>query len=659
MLDPQRCYKPLDFGNGLVAGCINNRGRFTALNTYSSLYGYATLTGQQPFPEDKRFDPAWVRSYRAGLADSAAPSFGFTFKPGAETGQTGRCSLDTPALPRVQFEIEPGLEVDILTFAPYTGEQAASAAIQFCYITNRNFQTCELAYSWSGDVYLARAAYAQLTEGGPLPPPLAKYKSGQAATWVTIENTGLGLAVAVGVGAIGGENLAQQPGQYIPAQHWLVELANPGGPVRLNLAGQLRIEPGQQAGPVAIISFGSEQPAASAVAHSLAILPPVTLLNNTRRRWQGLDNAVKKALSAHQPAWLVRQALSYIMACCALPVSSRATCLLTDHQLLPLAWTRDTYYQVQALLALRRLTDDAELRQRIDSLTSGHLNWLFELAERPQGYWGRSYLANGQLKDPAFQLDQQCYPLLEVTDYISTTGDTTAIERYHDKIEAVLHELLKRRAGTAWLFPTSETPADDRVEMPYHLSSQIVLWRVLQRLAELVPLKNFPREKLLEMAGQVQQAIWSYMAVEHKGQRLFCYLTDLGGNFRLYHDANDWPTLLAPAWGFVAAGDPVWQATLDFAFSPENQGGYYPGKFGGSGSVHTPHPWPLGDIQELYLARLRQDEPRQAQLLQRLSEVACWDGHLTEAYDENTGQVASRHWFGWPGAMLAMTLLDN
>jgi hypothetical protein len=70
--------------------------------------------------------------------------------------------------------------------------------------------------------------------------------------------------------------------------------------------------------------------------------------------------------------------------------------------------------------------------------------------------------------------------------------------------------------------------------------------------------------------------------------------------------------------------------------------------------VHTPHPWPLGDLQEIVLARVTKDAARERRAKERLALVETWDGLLPEAYDEASGAVASRHWFAWPAALRAL-----
>ena len=39
---------------------------------------------------------------------------------------------------------------------------------------------------------------------------------------------------------------------------------------------------------------------------------------------------------------------------------------------------------------------------------------------------------------------------------------------------------------------------------------------------------------------------------------------------------------------------------------------------------------------------------------EKLRRVATWDGLYPEAYDAETGEVRSRHWFAWPAAVIAL-----
>ena len=305
----------------------------------------------------------------------------------------------------------------------------------------------------------------------------------------------------------------------------------------------------------------------------------------------------------------------------ALRTEPGATCILADHEILPLSWNRDAYF----VATLLRQAGDV-------SLVREHLRWLFRVAEHPGGMWGRAHLANGRVKDHAYQLDQQCYPLLEAVE-------SGAAAEYHDDISSVVRAVEARREGD--LYPTDETPGDDPLGLPYHFSSHVLLWHtydVLARAGIRTP-----------DAGRLRDATVQTFADAGR----FAYATDGQGSFRHYHDANDLPTAFAPAWGFCAAEDPRWVATTRFAWSEANVGGFYAGRLGGLGSVHTPHPWPLGDLQEIIVARASGDEARERSARAKLKRIEAWNGMIPEAYDESSGEVRSRHWFAWPVALRA------
>ncbi len=499
------------------------------------------------------------------------------------------------AIPQIGLELQGGGQVEVTTFAH------AGGVIQMWNIQG-------IVPRWGWQLSLQRCAYTQLTEGGPLPSIATLNRVVFSDGALVIENPALGFAAAV-VG------LPDHPA-------WKKD-AN--GPVPFDVVE------GHPGITVLAVGFGLDGESARDHARQLAQIDAQMALKKQRQElqilWQGIPQNR-----------LLRRGLIYGLNM-AIPVDN-GICLLTDHMLLPLSWNRDAYYIARALLAWKPAM--AELVQR-------HLIWLFEQADRPDGYWGRCYLANGAVKDRAFQLDQQIFPVLELLDYEDATGDHVLFSRVRHHIRPILATMWAKRAGNDWLFPTDETPADDPIALPYHFSSHVLLWYTLRRLAD-----RMPGEGLADLATQVRTATLQQFIAEQNGVRIFAYATDGQGNHHFYHDANDFPMVLAPVWGFVPAEDPVWRATLEFAFSDANRGGYYAP---GLGSVHTHAPWPLGDVQEMIAARLKGNVERASDVLARLENAACWDGALPEAYYPESGDVVSRHWFAWPGAALACELL--
>jgi len=93
-----------------------------------------------------------------------------------------------------------------------------------------------------------------------------------------------------------------------------------------------------------------------------------------------------------------QHAASYTRGCTALQVGGAERCILTDHRILPLSWTRDAYWQARLLLATwGRGGHDEDER-----IVADHLRWLFLRCERPDARWVRSHYAwNPSTRPPA------------------------------------------------------------------------------------------------------------------------------------------------------------------------------------------------------------------------------------------------------------------
>jgi hypothetical protein len=578
-------YKPLDFGGDGITGSVDRYGRIIALNCYHPQHGYVTLTAAPPFPESERYNPAAVRAYRAGLA--VLDGFGFQF----DSEIFSSAILEYGIIPVIHLTFGDGQEAEVWTMACEGG------VIQRWDMWNRE----GLAFHWGGQLSLQRCAYAQLTEGGPLPmPPIETFALLKDGV-LTIENPALGWAAAVA---------------GLPAADEWEQSAD--GPIAIRLNDQTfhhtRLA----------YSFGPTPQIAS--DNALGLLHDAhRYFDQTHHQW--------KQIHVYGDNLILQRGLSYSLMM-AVP-AGEGICLLTDHMILPLSWNRDGYYMARALLGVQPETTDVVRR---------HLIWTFEQAQRPDGAWARCYLANGQIKDAAFQLDQQLFPLLELAEYVLETNDHATLNRLLPHVRPLIDMLTRRTKPDAMLFPTDETPADDPIALPYHLSSHILFWRVLRQLSRLGIEGDWAG-----MAEQIRREIDRAFIAQHEGQQIYAYATNGAGKHHFYHDANDLPLALAPCWHFVSADDPVWRATMDFAFSDKNVGGYYDGRLG---SVHTQAAWSLGDIQELIIARATEDEEREQRAIEHLRRAAQWDGALPEAYNPATGEVVSRHWFAWPNATL-------
>ena len=535
-----------------------------------------------------RFDQSEVRAYRESLADPRRPSFGFDLLDADPTSVwLAEDSFPSAVVERREARFES------IVVAP----DGRSGAIQVVRIKAK----MEIrGPTWTSAMRLARAEYTQLTAGGALPEAHShnRISMHQRDDWpeslFLIEDRALGAAATIA-------------------------------------ATYAEIGAGTETAAVLVIALGIDPMATMTEAHELARDGQALVerhLGERRTLWTGVDLDGPAA----EP---VRRGVAYAIDCAA-SRSGETVAILADHEILPLVWTRDAYYVCRALLGV------APRDERLRSVVDGFIRWTFETAKRVDAWWPRASLATGGVKDPAFQLDQQLWPLVLVADHARLTGDASLRDRYVDQCMSVIDRLLASRSGFG-LIATAETPADDPLVQPYHFSSHVLLWRVLTAFDRSAD------------ATAVRDTILRHFTSE--GRFAYAVAGADAANARHYHDANDFPTVFAPGWGFCSADDPRWRATIDFAWSIANEG-YFAGTLAGLGSVHTRHPWPLGDLQEIVLARVTDDRDRERRAKERLAHVQTWDGMLPEAYDETSGAVASRPWFAWPVALRALLERD-
>lgn len=348
---------------------------------------------------------------------------------------------------------------------------------------------------------------------------------------------------------------------------------------------------------------------------------------------------------------------SYTRTCTALQVSGSERCIVADHRILPLSWTRDAYWQARLLLATwRRGGHDEDER-----IVADHLRWLFLRCERPDGSWARSHYPDGRRKGEIFQADQQLYPLLELADYVSITGRMPTLppdsswEQLVSAAWAVVDDAVDAERG---LIRTDETPTGDAPTYPYLLSDQILLWHVAGRLATVAAHVGMDVERLRVLRERVRGAVVERFEIEGPLGHQWAYSVNGRGGVERYMDATDLPVALAPLWGFCKPGDGVWRATMQYAFEDENPA-FVAGPSGGLGSRHTPGTWSLGDISRWVAFGLMEDQTAADAALDRLIDIAFEDGMLPEAYDPDGSGSVVRHWFAWPGAALGVLSLEH
>jgi hypothetical protein len=622
-------------------------------SAYHPEHGIVVAVPFEQFDGSQYYDPSYVRNYRSRMLQciqADRPGFGLGFEPHQDI-----VSVQHMAANVVVYRSHLADKLDLCHTVVVTED---GEMVQLAEITNAASVPVSLPYVLSLKLSLNRASYGQLTEGGPVPLPRSQnVLRKETQHVVSVENPHLGARLLSSL-AINGKAVDLSGVQEDEAFD---------APLTASVAGHVTIQPGDHA----------------AFRASFRLVPElkydIKLLQSSHVT-AGRDHhqATTGWLLDHAPTtYILRRNVDYILANCTIPVTRTAVAIITDHVALPLGWNRDNYWQIRLLLETYANLDllvqthtATALRyaKQIRRATKGHLNWMFKHAKRPCGYWDRSYLVNGRPKDRCiFQLDQQCYPLLELCDYLDYFPEDFMFVKGIAESSAtkqVLGMLEKKRDVGTGLWPTDETPGDDGCVYPYHFSSHVLLWKTFTRLQEL-----FARLGITDAAehlDEVGKCLWedtmnafTYTDL-YTGKKTFAYLTDGNGKHQQYHDANDVATFFAREWGFLTTTDELqtWRNTMEFGLSPANKDGYSrEGRYEGLGSVHSPGAWSLGYFQELAYAAWAEDTKAMQSAWAKTMAAMQWDGTFSEAVDPQTGACTSKAWFSWPGSMLGVLIV--
>lgn len=593
--------KPIDTGNGLLAASFGVDGSWLSVGWPHERHGFVELSGMPPFQQDWRGDPDAVRRYRTWMTQER---FGFLrLELAGEDVGARTAGVDDTGHP-VWRRRGAGWSCASTAWAP--AGRATIVQRTVIRVIRSGGVTAILRLSGR----LRRAAFAEITEVDPPDPLTVDTQLRLGAGAVELLAPELPADVTVSVRQRGGASGG-----------WSAE---PDGRARLEITGEREV--------------------------TVTVVVSLERDSSAPARNEGLGAG--HVVSAEHPVLtkITLGALRYIRTCTA----TAAGAILTDHRLLPLSWTRDAYYQARLLLTVGS-----------DATVGKHLRWLFLRARDEDGRWARSQFPDGRAKDHAIQADQQLYPLLELADHRAATGawpdlpgiepasHTTAWGRLVRDVWQVLP-----RAGPDGLLISEENPADDRTQLPYLLSTQILHWYTATRLAPWSAELGIESLQLGRVADGLRSVIHRRFTCRGPFGPQWAYESDGADGRRRYQDANDLPTALAPLWGFCGTTDPVWTATMRFAFSTHNPG-HVDGRFGGLGSAHTPGTWPLGDAQELAVALATSDRSGLDAVVCRLAAVASVDGLLPETYDPDSGRWLARHWFAWPAAVIGCLHLEH
>jgi uncharacterized protein len=630
--------KPFDIGNSIVSASVAEDGKILTVNRGHKEHGFIKLAPIQSFANENWYEPEKVREYRNSFLsdETAEKGIGLIFDFEIDQKPTMELPLHYKGETNILYKklCFGKLELNNYLFVP----PKENILISLYDVENYSTETLDAHFSLMGEFGIIRASYGQITENGPIPIPETEncFQKLNDSSFKIIENGTCSSTFVKVIGEYDKFNISQ-------------ESFNSQKPLTVNNSGSINIRPGKKVNIALVVCLNDKIEAESL---DLDLESIFTLMKDTEEYWKNFTIQT----GYEELDYIVNRNFAYSYGCCFL---KEFGAMITDHQSLPLTWNRDNYFMFKLMEQIYKKTENLELL--IDMRK--HVEWLYTWITK-EG-WGRSHLVNGKIKDRIFQFDQQCYPILELYDYLQIAELPSALmDKCLSKLDMLSDMLLLKKGCDVALFETDENPADDPVLYPYHFSTQILAWKTFNVLDELNEQYHFSTKNFGKIADEIQTCVFKYMITVHEGKKLFCYTTDAKGSHELYHDANDLPTVLGLLWNFIDVNDEVFQNTVDWAFSKKNRG-YYSGKFGGLGSDHAKGHWPLGSSQliAIAIAKIKDNNSDGIKLwkevLNNLKHIAMKDGLFSESVYPDSGEVFTRYWFAWPGAIISWLYLLN
>ncbi len=259
---------------------------------------------------------------------------------------------------------------------------------------------------------------------------------------------------------------------------------------------------------------------------------------------------------------------------------------------------------------------------------------------------------DGTVLEPGFELDELCAPVLALAEYVKVSGDHTILGEAY--IEAGIRRILKilrtKRHPEIALYETFLQPTDDMHVHPYLTYDNVLVWRILLRIAEFYRGRWEEEEirRLEEEAGRVRKAIEEHCIKVHEGVRIYAWSVDLKGKWDIY-DEPPGSLLLLPYYDYCGFEDEVWRNTVHIIRSKDYEYSFAGCPIAEIGCAHAPHPWVLSIANSLLSGN-------EASARDHLLKCRMDNGIACESVDEYTGESRTGDAFATCAGFLAYAI---
>jgi len=189
---------------------------------------------------------------------------------------------------------------------------------------------------------------------------------------------------------------------------------------------------------------------------------------------------------------------------------------------------------------------------------------------------------DGRILYEGFELDQLSYYLLALERGIHY--GVLKPEASLDMADELIGILGSRKHEEYNLFSTELNSSDDPVVYPYVTFDNVILWYSLRVYSSRIE-KDLGERRFSELSERVKKDIMFKMVKNG----MFCYSSDLEGNYEFYDDPTG-SLLLLPYLGFIDRNSTIFKKTVKWITSNDDTF-MIKGRFSGLGNRHVKHPW--------------------------------------------------------------------
>ena len=255
---------------------------------------------------------------------------------------------------------------------------------------------------------------------------------------------------------------------------------------------------------------------------------------------------------------------------------------------------------------------------------------------------------DGTVLEPGFELDELCAPVIATYRYVQKTKDYSILNHYEvtDAFNKILMKLSVHKHPSIDLYNTFLQPTDDMHHFPYLTYDNILVWKSLMILAELLN-----RPELRYHAEKVRSAILCHCIMPKDGKKIFAWSLDLHGHRDIY-DEPPGSLQLLPYYGFCGRDDSIWNDTISVIRNPEYELSFAGHAIAEIGCKHAPHPWILSICNSLLSGNKESS-------IAHLLNTEMDNGMACESVHEDTGECTTGAAFATCAGFLAYALWES